>query len=152
MKGISLPSRALALVAAPLLIVALAGLREWRRGGAEARGPDLSDWDVPRLLEHLRARGMTFRPVSASAKGGATHNVFLTTTDKDWLELTSPPKVVERIDSWQGTLYCERIDHPGSRDVQLALWGDCCLVAGPFLFFGDRAMLAQVRDALGQPA
>jgi hypothetical protein len=28
------------------------------------------------------------------------------------------------------------------------LWGDCCLVSGPFVFFGDPELLAEIRACL----
>jgi hypothetical protein len=58
------------------------------------------------------------------------------------------PKVRERIHSWRGTLFCLRKSGENDWSDLVLSWGDCCLEAGPFLFFGDRELLARVRAAL----
>src|SRR5258707_427485 len=91
--------------------------------------PDLEHWDVPKLADYLRSRGLSFRLIAIDQEGaGNANNAFLTTTDKTWMELDGPPKVRERIDAWKGTVYCERVYQPGRRDLQIIIWGDCCLV------------------------
>jgi hypothetical protein len=79
------------------------------------------------------------------------NSALRTTTAKDWREFLALPKSPEAIDLWRGTIYCERLNQPGSRDPQVGLWGECCLVVGPFLFFGDRDLLRRIRVALGEP-
>jgi hypothetical protein len=135
----------LVLAAAVVLAAALAGARA-RRPAPEAL--DLSDWDVPRLAEHLRGRGLPLRAVSTIKDGPIGNNAYLLTADRTWKDLTHLSRGREHIDRWRGTLYCERLRQPGNRDEQAALWGDCCLLVGPFLFFGDRELLRKVREAL----
>ena len=55
------------------------------------------------------------------------------------------------IAEWQGTVYCERWPDQEARKYQAAIWGDYCLQAGPYLFFGDRAILAEIHLALQTP-
>jgi hypothetical protein len=31
------------------------------------------------------------------------------------------------------------------------LWGDSCLQLGPFIFFGDAALLAEIEESLATP-
>jgi hypothetical protein len=120
-----------------------------RAGGpAPAAGP-LDDWDVPRLVAHLNGKGLGLRVVSTLKVGGGTHRMaFLTTTDQGWEELTRLLRGRSQIDRWRGTLYCERGPAGGDWDDLKRQWGDCCLVVGPFLLFGDRELLGRVRAAL----
>jgi hypothetical protein len=145
-KGIASWRRpALVLALAALLAAALVGARLRR---AAQPTLDLSGWDVPRLVEHLRGRGLPLRAVSTIKDGPIGNSAYLTTTDRSWRELNLLFAAPEQIDHWQGTLYCERVRPRGSRDEQAALWGDCCLLVEPFLFFGDRELLLKVREAL----
>jgi hypothetical protein len=109
----------------------------------------LDDWDVPRLVAHLNAEGLRLRLVPTQQDGVVAQRAFLTTTSKDWAELNCLSRIPECIDRWQGCLYCERsTTRTGSWDDQVQEWGDCCLVVGPFLFFGDRDLLERIRAAL----
>jgi hypothetical protein len=111
----------------------------------------LDDWDIPRLVDHLNGKGLGLRVVSTSKDGVVHQRAFLTTTGKEWADLNRLQKDRKQIDQWRGTLYCER--GPGG-DMSAALtlqWGDCCLVVGPFLFYGDPDLLARARAALAAP-
>ncbi len=108
----------------------------------------LDDWDMPRLLAYLSDRGLSLRPVSSSANGNFTNGVFLTRTSMELPQLNYLPRVRERIDLWQGTIFCQPFRDPELWDIQIADWGDCCLIVPPFLFFGDRELLAAVLEAL----
>jgi hypothetical protein len=143
------PSRLWALVLVAVLAVVVFGV--WaRRPACRPRGgpPGLDEWNVPQLIAHLRQRGLQLRAVGVSASGEMENSAVLTTTDKDWREFLPLAKTREAIDLWQGTVSCERVNQSGSRDLQISLWGDCCLVVGPFLFFGDRDLLRRIRMAL----
>jgi hypothetical protein len=65
-------------------------------------------------------------------------------------ERSQPPRR-EAVDRWRGPVFCERVVQAGSRDLQIEMGGDACLVVDPFVFFGDRDLLARIRDALGAP-
>jgi hypothetical protein len=108
----------------------------------------MEGWEVSDVARHLAARGLKLRAVSTARRTRGSRSVVLTTTSKGWEELNHLPKAAECIDRWQGTVYCERPASPDSREAQLRLWGDCCLVAGPFVLFGDRTLLARIHDAL----
>jgi hypothetical protein len=130
------------------VLVALAGPR---RGGRAVPALPPDDWHIPQLVSHLNREGLGLRVVSTQRDGAAGPNAFLTTTDKEWIDLTVLPKDRQQIDRWRGTLYCERFPSEVMRSDQACLWGDCCLVAGPFLLYGDRQLLARVRAALSCP-
>jgi hypothetical protein len=126
-----------------LIVASLLGANRLRRAHREAL--PLDDWDVPQLIDHLRRQGLELRVVSTQNSGTLRHNAYLTTTAKKREELELLPKAPERAERWQGTLYVERSHNA---DVFVQYWGDCCLVVGPFIFFGDRELLARVRDTL----
>lgn len=137
------------LCAALLLSAAAFPLGRWAaKGNATGATPDLDKWDLPRLNQHLNRQGLALRLVATSPAQGVSSNAFLTRTQQGAEELGNLPKVAERVASWRGTVYCERTCSPAARDVQIDLWGDCCWSVGPFLFFGDRELLAEVRACL----
>ncbi len=129
------------LVVASLLVVSRA------RRSHPAEAPRLDDWDVPQVVEHLRQHGLELRVVSTGDSADPRHNAYLTTTNKQWQELNCILKVPEQAEQWRGTLFVERSHN---LHVRAAYWGDSCLVAGPFVFFGDRELLARVRAVLGE--
>jgi hypothetical protein len=110
----------------------------------------LHDWDVPQLVSHLEGQGLGLRPVADCERGDLRYGAYLTRTEKDWVQLSRLFKAPERIESWRGTVHCGRLTAPQARDVCSALWGDCCLIAGPFVFFGDRELLAEIRAGLSR--
>jgi hypothetical protein len=117
-----------------------------RVGTADPSG--LEGWSVLDLADHLGRRGLDLRVVPTGRGRPRDAAAFLTTTDKSWSELNVLPQRVEAIDRWRGTVFCERVVQSAGRDHQVELWGDSCLVAGPFLFFGDRELLDRIRDTL----
>jgi hypothetical protein len=132
-----------AALLAGALLVALAGPR---RGGPRSLPPD--DWQIPQLVAHLNRQGPGLRVVSTRQDGVVHHSAYLTTTDKEWVDLTVLPRDRQQLDRWRGTLYCERFQSEYMRSDQAYQWGDCCLVAGPFVLTGDRELLGRVRAAL----
>jgi hypothetical protein len=136
-----------ALLAGALLAITV---RQRLDSYATPAGP-LDDWDIPRLVDHLNGKGLGLRLVSTRKDGLLDGDAFLTTTDRDWLDLNELPKVPQLIHRWPGTLYCQRKTGENDWSDRVAYWGDCCLEAGPFLLFGDRELLARVRAALSAP-
>ena len=134
-----------ALPLAVFLVVASLVVATRVRRVSQAADTRLDDWTVPELIDHLRKEGLELRVLPTQQDGLARYNAFLTTTNKTWEELNLVLKVPEQADRWRGTLYVER-SH--DTDIRVQCWGDCCLVAGPFVFFGDRNLLARVRVAL----
>ncbi len=116
----------------------------------------LDGWDIPRLVAYLNGKGLGLRVVSTLKGGGGTEVMaFLSTTDRGWEELTRLPRDRSQVGRWRGTLHCERGPGGGDWADLQRQWGDCCLVVGPFLLFGDRELLGRVRAGLSdlaQPA
>jgi hypothetical protein len=140
----------LAAFMAALTGLAVAG---WRGHGTRRGAPlvlPAEDQTIAQLAARLESRGLALRFVPAAHRGSSP-DAFLTEGCKSWEELNGLPKLREHIDRWTGTVYCERLNNPRSRALQISLWGDYCLEAGPFLFFGDPALLARIRQALEEP-
>jgi hypothetical protein len=138
-----------------LALPALAALVAGACGRARDRAPPppLEGWDVPRLLAHLRASGLDLRAVPTDRDGQAARDrAFLTTADRPWEELNALLATPEQVGRWRGTVFCERLHQPGSRDEALRHWGGCGLRAGPFVLFGDPDLLDRVRAALAPEA
>jgi hypothetical protein len=134
------------VLVAGALFVRCVGQRTGSRATVAAP-PD--DWDIPRLVAYLNGKGLGLRVVSTLKGGGGSDRMaFLTTTDKGWEELSRPLRGRSQIERWRGTLYCERGPSGGDWADLKRQWGDCCLVVGPFLLFGDRELLGRVRAAL----
>ena len=119
----------------------------FNRGASKPR-PRLDHWDTSRLIAYLNDRGLSLRPVSSSENGDLNHGVFLTRTSMSFEQLNSLHRVCEQIDQWRGTVYCQPYLDPHHMDLQIAMWGDCCLTVPPFLFFGDQELLAAIRQEL----
>jgi hypothetical protein len=103
---------------------------------AEENAVDLARRLAPRL---------GLQVVRTSQTGPSDHSAYLVSKDRPWGELNGLSKSRERIANWRGTIYCER-----SARAQQAVpeWEGCSLRAGPFIFFGDPELLAQVPQAL----
>jgi hypothetical protein len=103
------------------------------------------------MIQYLEERGLGLRAVPTDRNGKTwRRNAFLTRTDQGWDQLSALSKSVGKIDRWRGTVYCERMQQPEEREILSRLWGDCGLIAGPFVFFGDPDLLAEIREALSQ--
>jgi hypothetical protein len=115
------------------------------------RFPDLDGWDLNQLERHLQDQGLGLRRVDSERMPSMVPCLLLTRTGKDWGQLERLPKAIPWAGQWQGTVYCEKRPDPEGRTYQAALWGDCGLLAGPYLFFGDREILAEIHQALRAP-
>lgn len=133
--------------------LALVGAWAWH-GASRTRpvsGPELAGWDVPRLVQRLDERGVRVRCLSSSAHYPSRTNAYLTTTDLSFAQIDRLPKRLKDVERlWEGTLYCQAFGDPEARDRFAEQWAgpDGPPVVGPFVFFGDRKLLARVRAAL----
>jgi hypothetical protein len=140
-KGTKRPDLLALALLTVVLPISLAVRSTWRSAGQEP--PGMEHWDLRQLQQHLQEQGLEVKLVPVENTAVVTNRGYLTTTDKGWEELDPVPKYPEAIDRWQGTVYCER-QHGVVLDAQLETWGDCCLWVGPFLLFGDRALMRDV--------
>ena len=103
----------------------------------------LDDWNIPELADHLNRAGLQVRLQSTSKDDVIGWTAFLTTTAKDWDDLNRLQKVPSRLREWRGTVYCEHVGGD-DRAYLVRLWGDHCLVSGPFIFYGDAELLQRI--------
>ena len=105
----------------------------------------MESWVVADMRARLRERLPHFHQ-TADAADDSEAGFYLTATPCVWESLNLLPRVPERAARWRGVVHCVRY---GS-EIRPAVeeWGGCALTAGPFLFFGDPALLAEVREAL----
>ena len=106
----------------------------------------MDGWGLRELADHLRGGGLGLREVARPGEVPPRRNAYLTTTAADWAELELLFKGSERIASWRGTVFVEAAAEWDEDRVRT--WGDCCLAAGPFLFFGDPDLHARIEEAL----
>jgi hypothetical protein len=142
-----------------LVLVAVLAAVAWWRGGP--RRVAMESWGVEDLVFHLHERGVKVRSVSSMRAGPLDQGVFLTTTNdqgvfltntnESWERLNRLSATPDRIDDWEGTVYCYRPGRNRWGDERLLMWGDCGQREGPFIFFGDRALRARISDALRSP-
>jgi hypothetical protein len=144
------PIRAPALVAL-LVLVGLAGAAvSWRARTVPKRCEVCMDgWDMHDLAGYLEGRGLRLHLSPTGLGANNRGNAYLSTTAKPGAELYWLVKDRRTMDSWAGVVYCERLRHPEDRKESVDSWADCGLRAGPFVFFGDPALLARIRTALG---
>jgi hypothetical protein len=139
-----------------LLTVALATLAglaligSWHHPTTDAPGEPLvcmDGWGVAEMVRHLEARGLGLCALPTSKDGPLVRNVFLAVPGKTFEDLAGLLMDPASIDRWNGAVYCEECPRFEARDLE-GLWGDCALRAGPFVFFGDRDLLARIQEAL----
>ncbi len=125
-----------------------------RPAGEESAPPHLlgaSAWTVADLLRHLEGRGLHLHAAGTRENGPVATNAFLSLERRPWADLGGLVKDPSRFRGWSGIVYCEYGAREGAREGALAGWGEWGLRAGPFVFFGDPNLLAQIRDALASP-
>lgn len=120
-----------------------------RMGSAPAALP-LDDWDIPQLAAHLNKMGVEVRTVPTQKDAVISSSAFLTATEKEWLHLNGLSKTPDRIQEWQGIVYCAR-ERPVTTADLARQWEDRCLLAGPFILYGDVDLLARIAAALNHP-
>jgi hypothetical protein len=111
----------------------------------------LENWDIPELADYLNRAGLELRMHSPQQNGPIIRTAYLTITVKDWDDLNPLIKDPSRVSAWRGTVYCERVTAKDTEELA-AEWGDPCLIAGPFVFYGDVELLERIRAAICESA
>jgi hypothetical protein len=132
------------------LLAGLLALLGSRQGGS--RVVPMDGWEVEDLLNHLKARGVEFRAVPHTEHGPLRMGVYLTTTDKPRAQLMRLCVGPERIDEWEGTVYCGWIGASPQSDGWLEQFPECGERQGLFFFFGDPALRARINASLRDSA
>jgi hypothetical protein len=109
----------------------------------------MDDWKLEDLAWQLRRNGMELRAVSAPPNNPLWVSAYLTTTNKSREQLIVLPALRERIADWNGTVFCRKSISGDAMDEDSNA-GDCSMRVGPFFLFGDRDLMARIRDTLRQ--
>jgi hypothetical protein len=128
-----------------VFVGSLAATASWR---ARATGESVTLRQIEDVVALLHEKGMKFRAVPTSEARSLNFGAYLTTTDKAAGELGCVAACPEVIEEWRGTVFCIRSRRDWQAEVLQYTWGENYLRAGPFFFFGDRDLLAQISAAL----
>jgi hypothetical protein len=109
--------------------------------------PDSAD----EMAKLLRSKLRGARIVSTRADGRIDRSFFLTMRDSDEDALRKLPRVPDRIKQWRGSVMCEWLVDWQPAELFLEEWGEHGLAQPPFVFFGDKDLLAQIKEALRAP-
>jgi hypothetical protein len=108
---------------------------------------ELGCWDIPRLVDHLRARGVPLHMVSTIATAESRSNMFLTTRGQGFDDCNTLPRSPEAAGKWRGVVYCEINQHYSDERPEGGA-EDWYLRRGHFCFFGDPDVVARIEAAL----
>ena len=109
-------------------------------------------WHVPELMTHLASRGLRLNAVASSrATSALSSGAYLSEGERPWEEVAALPVVVARAERWSGVvLVTHSQGHSALLPEDVADWGDNGMRAGPFVFFGDAALLRRIAAALAE--
>ena len=131
------PSAAVLLFASAVTAVPLA----YRLDGRQQPAPD----NPQELARQLRVKLPDLTIVVDSQLCERARGFYLTSTAKDHADLARLPRCAERIDQWQGIVYCKQ---EVASDMFTDLFGDYYFSLPPFVFFGDRNLLNRIAQTL----
>jgi hypothetical protein len=110
----------------------------------------MDNWKFEDIAWHLRRNGLELRVVPTPPNNPLWVSAYLTTTNKSVEQLSILPAEPERIADWNGTVNCRLSISGAAGDSPASNWGDCWMRVGPFLLFGDRDLMARIRNTLRQ--
>jgi hypothetical protein len=108
----------------------------------------MEDWQVIDLAGYLQARGLDLQVLPSSRGGEIGVNAFLAVPGVGADDVLLLAKDNRKISRWAGVVACEHLANPQMQGDIVDSWGECGLRADPFIFFGDPAVLASIREAL----
>jgi hypothetical protein len=143
------PRRAALLAAAALLLAACLSVRPAPPPPAPS-APD--GWQVPDLLAHLGSRGLRLHAVAASrSTGELSQGAYRCEGERAWEDVAGLPTGAAHAGRWRGVALVTGACGPfAAPPEEAAGWGENGLQAGPFVFFGDAALLRRVAAALSE--
>jgi|SRR5579884_66897 len=129
---------------------ATAAFLAWRK--TNECDPQISPTNIPDsaagMAALLRGKLPGARIVSTRADGEIDRSFILTVRDWDEDTLRSLPRASDRAGQWRGTVLCEWLVDWQPAELFLEEWGEYGFAFPPFVFFGDKELLAQIREAL----
>jgi hypothetical protein len=114
--------------------------------------PQVSPAGIPEsavgMAALLRGKLPGARIVSTRVDGQIDRSFILTVSGWDEDTLRSLPRVSDRAEQWRGAVLCEWLVDWQPAELFLEEWGDYGFALPPFVFFGDKELLAQIKEAL----
>lgn len=133
-----------------VILTAVSAFAAWRL--ANGSDPPATQADIPgsaaELALYLRDRLPGARIASTRTDGAIDRSFFLTPGDTDEEALRKLPRAVDRVGQWRGVILCEWLVNGEETEVLLEEWGEHAYVRPPFVFFGDKELLARIQEAL----
>lgn len=114
---------------------------------SEISTPNIPD-SAAEMAKLLRSKLQGARIVSTRADGQIDRSFLLTVRDSDEDALRSLPRVPDRIKQWRGTVICEWLVDWQPAELFLEEWREHGFAQPPYVFFGDKDLLAQIKVAL----
>ncbi len=96
----------------------------------------------------LRSKLPGSRIVSTRADGQIDRSFILTAGNSDEDALRKLPRVSDCAEQWRDTVMCEWLRNWQPAELFLEEWGENGLALPPFVFFGDKELLAKIKEAL----
>jgi len=122
------------------LVLGIALQSSWK-----AEAIDTSTWDLPQLINHLKAGGLSFDVVSARQDGKIGNCAYLIERPgATWLEFQEKTRSLATIDQWKQAVWIERLSPHGGIDWYVEQWGQNGCQIDRFVFFGDAQLIQRV--------
>jgi hypothetical protein len=95
------------------------------------------------LAELLSQAAPELRVMTIAKNGTFESGMYLCKDSRSWEQLRLLPRSSSNVGKWQGVVYCERI-RSTLPEWEIQEWGEHAMQIGPFLFFGDTALLRRI--------
>jgi hypothetical protein len=103
------------------------------------------------LTEHLRQAGLALEVVPQT-DFTPVEGVYLCEHPQPREQLQKLARAAQRCDRWRGVVFCEFNKRLGEfTDAELQRWGEYGMRLGPFVFFGDPALLRRIHQTVPEP-
>jgi hypothetical protein len=122
----------------------------WRRMPPSPPSLAMDDWNVPKLVAHLRKAGVEVHTLPCQRNDVPDWCAYLSVTQKEWSDVNGLSKSPILFHEWRGIVYCARESSDDAADLATQ-WGDRCLRIGPFICYGDADLLARIGTAVRRP-
>jgi hypothetical protein len=113
--------------------------------------PSVPTRTLTELTERLRRAGLALSVVPLTDVS-PEEGLYLCERPQSREQLQWLRRAAEYGELWRGVVFCEFNKRLGEvPDEELSRWGEHGMQLGPFVFFGDPALLRRIRQALPEP-
>jgi hypothetical protein len=95
------------------------------------------------LAELLSQAAPELRVMTVAKNGTFESGMYLCKYSRSREQLRLLPRTSTDVGKWEGVVYCERI-RSTLAEWEIQEWGEHAMQIGPFLFFGDPALLRRI--------